>query len=74
MKNYSLEAIIDGRMIVFKETFTSRSSAMNFFYQIYDMNHSNEFVVNEEYYINGDIHSIEYVFNYNNRFRVIRTK
>ena len=72
MKKYELEAIVDGKEVTFNHDFDSRISALNFIFNYYNKRTALEFVVNDEFYVRGDKHNIEYVNDYSNRFRISR--
>ena len=72
MKKYKLEAVVDGEKINFKREFNSRNSALNYMYQYCDDHYLPEPVINEEYELNNDKHDVEYVSDYDNRFRITR--
>ena len=69
MRKYVLEAIVDGHHIKFNREFESRNSAMNYFFGYCD-----EFVINDEYKLHDEAHSVEYVNDYDNRFIIARAK
>lgn len=71
-KHYVLEAVIEGRRINFNKEFDSRNDAMSYVFK-YFASHGHEFMtINDEYYINNNKHNIEYVSDYENRFRIAR--
>ena len=72
MKKYRLEAVIDGRFKKFDREFASRSSAIKYIYGYYDKHYLPEFKINDEYMVNDDKHDIDYVDDYDNRFRITR--
>lgn len=71
MKKYKLEAVVDGKRIIFNREFDSRNSAMNYLYSYYDHHFLPEPVVQDEYEVENE-HDIEYVADYDNRFRITR--
>ena len=72
MKQYVLEAVIEGEAKRINKVFSSRREALNYFFD-YFMNYgAYTFVINEEYCIGNDKHNIEYVYDYSNRFRIAR--
>ena len=71
MKKYALSAVVDGQLRNINRLFATRSDAMNYIYGYYQHLAIN-FIVNDEYYVNNNRHDIEYVYDYNNRFRVYR--
>ena len=72
MKKYILEAIVEGERIRFEKEFNSRREALDYFFDYYYKCDAEDFRINEEYYINDNKHNIEYVCDYNNRFRICR--
>ena len=72
MKKYILEAVVDGKKISVNREFNSRNSALNYMYQYYGSHFLPAPVINEEYEVDGNKHDIEYVSDYENRFRIIR--
>ena len=71
MKKYMLTAIINGKVKIYNQAFSSRSEAIDYIFSYYQR-HNDNLRVEEEYYVNNDIHNIEYVFDYDNRFRIQR--
>ena len=71
MKKYALSAVVDGQLRNINRLFATRRDAMNYIYGYYQHLAIN-FIVNDEYYVNNNRHDIEYVYDYNNRFRVYR--
>ncbi len=71
MKKYMLTAIIDGNTTLTRE-FKSRSQAIDYIFNYYTRHNYISLYVEDEYYVNGDKHNIEYVCDYNNRFRIAR--
>ena len=71
-KYYTLEAIVEGKLIKFPRHFKTRNEAMNYIFQYYDRHHLVELRVNEEYFIDENKHDIAYVYDYENRFRIAR--
>ena len=72
MKKYMLTAIIDGRTTISNREFNSRSQAIDYIFNYYTRHNYASLYVEDEYYINGDKHNIEYVCDYDNRFRIQR--
>ena len=72
MKKYTLEAIVEGRLIRFSHEFASRADALNYIFDYYDEYHLGELRINDEYFIGGNKHDIAYVYDYENRFRIAR--
>ena len=72
MKKYVLEAVIDGELVRFNRKFNSRSDAMNYIFHYYIRHNLCDIKVNDEFYVDDNIHDIEYVYDYENRFRVTR--
>jgi hypothetical protein len=73
MKRYVLTAIVDGRTVISNLAFQSRSQAIDYIFNYYTKNNYKSIHVEDEYYIDGDIHNIEYVCDYDNRFRIARS-
>ena len=71
MKKYMLTAIINGKVKIYNQAFSSRSEAIDYIFSYYQR-HNDNLRVEEEYYVNNDIHKIEYVSDYDNRFRIQR--
>ena len=73
MKYYELKAIINGQIIKLKkDRFASRTEAINYMFQYFEDHYLYGLDVSEEYPVNNDKHSIEYVCDYYNRFQVTR--
>lgn len=72
MKKYTLEAVVDGKFIRFNRTFKSRDEAINYIFRYYENHFMVNLKVNEEYYVNDNKHDIAYVYDYENRFRIVR--
>ena len=73
MKYYELNAIVNGENIKLKKhTFASRNDAINYMFHYFDEHYLYTLNVEDEYAIDNNKHSIEYVCNYHNRFRVTR--
>ena len=72
MKKYVLEAVIDGEFITFDIEFDSRDEAIDYIFKYFDRHDLESFKITDEYYIAENKHDIEYVSDYNNRFRIAR--
>lgn len=72
MKKYVIHAIIDGQNKEIDREFTSRDAALNYIFDYYVGRGFYDFAVNDEYMVNDDKHNIEYVYDYENRFRIER--
>ena len=72
MRQYKLTAVVEGENITFNKTFASRTQALDYIFAYYDKHFLKSLYVDEEYYVNENKHDIEYVCDYNNRFRVTR--
>lgn len=72
MKKYILQAVVDGRQIRVNKEFSSRNSALNYMYQYYGKHYLPTPSISEEYEVDGNKHDIEYVSDYENRFRITR--
>lgn len=71
-KKYSLEAVVEGRLIKFHHQFKSRDRAINYIFNYYTRHQLLDLKVNEEYFVNDNKHDIAYVYDYDNRFRISR--
>ena len=73
MKYYMLQAIVGGRDVKLKRSyFTSRDEAIEYMFKYYNDHYMYGLEVNDEHIVDGDKHYIEYVCNYQNRFKVKR--
>ena len=73
MKYYTLETINNGEAVTINKKFNTRNQAINYAFVYFERHLYNaELQVEDEYEINGDKHNVEYVLNYNNRFRINR--
>lgn len=72
MNKYTLEAIVEGRLIRFHRSFKTRNDAINYIFRYYDRHSLVRLRVNEEYFINDNKHDVAYVYDYDNRFRIAR--
>ena len=73
MKYYTLETINNGKTVIINKKFNSRTAAIDYAFAYFESKLYNDGLqIQEEYSINGDKHDVEYVLNYNNRFRVNR--
>ena len=72
MNKYTLEAIVDGKLIKFNQTFSSRTEALDYIFDYYYRHHLVDLKINEEYFVNENKHDIAYVYDYENRFRIAR--
>ena len=73
MKKYLLTAIVDGRTVISNREFQSRSKAIDYIFNYYSRNNNENLRVEDEYSIDGNKHNIEYVCDYDNRFKIVRT-
>ena len=73
MKKYLLTAIVDGRTVISNREFQSRSQAIDYIFNYYSRNNNENLRVEDEYSIDGNKHNIEYVCDYDNRFKIVRT-
>ena len=71
-KGYSLEAVVEGKLIKFNRKFASRNSAIDYIFDYYYRHHLLNLKVNEEYFVNDNKHDIAYIYDYDNRFRISR--
>ena len=75
MKYYTLETINNGKTAIINRQFTSRNQAINYAFAYFEHKYQNENLqVEDEFFIGGDKHNIEYIIDYNNRFRVNRVQ
>ena len=72
MKRYTLQAVVDGELIGFKRKFASRNKAIDYIFDYYSKHYYQNIQVDEEFFVNGNEHDIEYVCDYYNRFRITR--
>ena len=72
MNKYTLEAIVEGRLIKFDNAFKTRTDAINYIFNYYNRHHLVELKINDEYFVNENKHDIAYVYDYENRFRIAR--
>ena len=72
MKKYNLHAVIDGQSVEFSRQFTSRDAALNYIFDYFASHGYSDLVINDEYEVNDNKHDIEYVYDYENRFRIER--
>ena len=72
MKTYKLTAVIEGETKPISHKFHSREEALNYIFNYYKFNGLEDLQISDEYFVNSDKHNIEYVFDYNNRFRIAR--
>ncbi len=70
--NYTLEAIINGKVKKFGKKFSSRQNAINFMFDYLENAYLFNKQVNDEYILEGNKHKVEYVLDYYNRFIVTR--
>ena len=71
-KKYTLEAVVEGRLIKFQKLFKSRNSAIDYIFNYYDRHQLLALRVNEEYFVDENKHDIAYIYDYDNRFRISR--
>ena len=69
---YTLEAIVNGDYIKVNHLFKSRDEAINYIFHYYEKHLLTSLRVDEEYFIDGNKHDVEYVCDYYNRFRIMR--
>jgi len=72
MNKYTLEAVVEGRLIQFRQKFNSRNAAVNYIFNYYNRHNLIDLRINDEYFINNNKHDIAYVYDYDNRFRIAR--
>ncbi len=73
MKKYLLTAIVDGRTVISNREFQSRAKAIDYIFNYYSRNNNENLRVEDEYSFDGNKHNIEYVCDYDNRFKIVRT-
>lgn len=75
MKYYTLETIENGRTVKINKKFNTRNSAIDYAFALFENHLYNDSLqIEDEFRINNDKHDIEYVLDYNNRFRVNRVQ
>ncbi len=75
MKYYVLETINDGATVKVNKKFTSRDKAIDYAFTYFErVNYNDNLQVEDEYFVDGNKHNIEYVLNYYTRFRVERVQ
>jgi len=75
MKYYTLETINNGQAATINKKFTSRNQAINYAFAIFERKYLNEYIeIEDEFRIGDDKHNVEYVLDYNNRFRINRVQ
>ena len=75
MKYYTLETINNGKAATIHRKFTSRDEAIDYAFAYFEHKYLNDSLqVEDEFNIGDDKHNVEYVLNYNNRFRVNRVQ
>lgn len=72
MNGYTLEAVVEGEFIKFDRVFKTRDEAIDYIFRYYDNHLLVNLEVNEEYFVDGNKHDVEYVYDYYNRFRIAR--
>ena len=72
MKFYTLEAVVRGENVKFDKVFASRDSAMDYMFKYYSKHYLYDLSVDEDIYVNGDKHNVEYICGSANRFRINR--
>ena len=72
MNKYTLEAVVEGRLIRFNHKFATRNEALNYIFDYYYSNHLVDLKINDEYFVDENKHDIAYVYDYDNRFRIAR--
>ena len=73
MKYYELNAIVNGENVKLKRSmFSTRDDAINYMFHYFDEHYLYSLNVEDEYKVNNNKHSIEYVCDFHNRFTVTR--
>lgn len=68
-----LQAIVNGREVKLKRSyFTSRDEAIDYMFKYYEDHYMYGLEVNDEHMIGDNKHYVEYVCNFQNRFKVKR--
>jgi len=70
-KYYDLKAVINGESHRFSKHFSSREAAVNYIFNYFDRKNGYSLQLEDEYEVENK-HDKEYVFDYNNRFRITR--
>lgn len=70
-KYYDLKAVINGESHRFSRHFSSREAAINYIFSYLERKNECNTQLEDEYEVENK-HDIEYVFDYNNRFRITR--
>ena len=74
-KYYVLETINNGATVKINKKFTSRSKAINYAFAYFERKtFNNDLQVEDEYLIDNNKHTIEYVLDYYTRFRINRVQ
>ena len=75
MKYYTLETINNGQAEIINKKFNTRNQAINYAFAIFERKYLNEYIeIEDEFRIGDDKHNVEYVLDYNNRFRINRVQ
>lgn len=73
MKYYELKAVVNGNDVKLKKSlFQSRDEAINYMFNYYKNHYLFNLNVEDEYQLNNNKHSVEYVCNFYNRFTITR--
>ncbi len=73
MKYYELKAVVNGDDVKLKKSlFQSRDEAINYMFNYYKNHYLFNLNVEDEYQLNNNKHSVEYVCNFYNRFTITR--
>ena len=72
MNKYTLEAVVEGRLIQFRHKFNTRTAAIDYIFNYYSRHGLVDLRINDEYFIDNNKHDIAYVYDYENRFRIAR--
>ena len=67
-----LTAIIEGRTKIYNKEFSSRDAAIDYIFNYYNKHSLKDLYVEDEYIVDNDKHNIEYVCDYENRFKIAR--
>ncbi len=78
MKYYTLETINNGKTVRINKKFNTRTSAIDYAFDYFEKHIVKDGLhdarLEEEFAIDNNKHNVEYVLDYNNRFRVNRVQ
>jgi len=73
-KYYTLQTIENGHSAIIHKQFKTRDQAIDYAFHYFSNHYREDLQVEDEFYIDGNHHNIEYVIDYYNRFRVNRVE